>query len=406
MSGKASIQNRDIVVVGLQPWDTTIGSNCKDVALEFSKNNRVLYVNYPLDRGTLIRNRKDPKVKKRMNIIRGKEKALVQLKENLWNVYPDEIVESINWIPVEWLFTFLNKLNGKRFARSIKKAIKTLGFTNIILFDDNDIIRSFYLKELLNPTTSIYYYRDFILGVDYWKLHGTRLEPQLIAKSDVCITNSLHFASHCREFNPNTFYAGQGCNLETFMNRTDLVLPDDMAGLTGPLIGYVGALQSLRLSIEILAYMADTHPEWTIVLVGPEDEQFIASDLHQRKNVYFSGARDPEQLPAYINAFDVCLNPQLINEVTIGNYPRKIDEYLAMGKPVVATTTELMTEVFSDYTYLGITKEDYVRLTELALQENTIQKQEERKAYAATHSWENHVEQIYKAVRQVESARG
>jgi glycosyltransferase involved in cell wall biosynthesis len=405
MSGNASIQNRDIVMVGLQPWDTSIGSNCKDVALEFSRNNRVLYVNYPLDRGTLIKNRKDPKVKKRMDIIRGKENAIVQLKENLWNVYPDEIAESINWIPSEAIFTFFNKHNNKRLARSIRKAIKELGFTNIILFDDNDIIRSFYLKELLAPTTSIYYYRDYILGVDYWKLHGTKLEPLLIEKSDLCITNSLHFATYCRKYNPNTFYAGQGCNLDMFANRNDLVIPDDIAHFTGPLIGYVGALQSLRLSIDILAYIADEHPEWVIVLVGPEDEQFSVSDLHNRNNIYFTGARDPELLPAYINAFDICLNPQLINEVTIGNYPRKIDEYLAMGKPVVATTTELMTEVFSHYTYLGTTKEDYVALIEQALREDSRQKQEERKAYAATHSWENHVEEIYKAIKIVEAER-
>ena len=76
-----------------------------------------------------------------------------------------------------------------------------------------------------------------------------------------------------------------------------------------------------------------------------------------------------------------------------------------MGKPVVATTTELMTQVFSNYTYLGTTKEDYVRLTEQALRENALHKQAERKAYAATHSWENHVEEIYKAVQKVESLR-
>jgi hypothetical protein len=31
-----------------------------------------------------------------------------------------------------------------------------------------------------------------------------------------------------------------------------------------------------------------------------------------------------------------------LNETTKGNYPRKIDEYLAMGKPVVATKTIAM----------------------------------------------------------------
>jgi hypothetical protein len=33
---------------------------------------------------------------------------------------------------------------------------------------------------------------------------------------------------------------------------------------------------------------------------------------------------------------------QLSNNLTIGNYPRKIDEYLAMGKPIVATSTKTM----------------------------------------------------------------
>ena len=37
---------RDIVIIGIQAWDIEIGSNCKNIALELSKTNRVLYVNY------------------------------------------------------------------------------------------------------------------------------------------------------------------------------------------------------------------------------------------------------------------------------------------------------------------------------------------------------------------------
>ena len=193
MSSQHKIQNRDIVVVGLQPWDTTIGSNCKDIALEFSKNNRVLYVNYPLDRITLFRNTKEPNIQKRIRVIKGKEEGIVPIQENLWNLYPDEMVESINWIKSTKLFTYFNKINNQRFARSINKAIKKLGFSNFILFDDNDFMRSFYLKELLQPAISIFYYRDFLLGVDYWKVHGKLLEPQILAKSDLCLTNSVYF---------------------------------------------------------------------------------------------------------------------------------------------------------------------------------------------------------------------
>lgn len=400
MNDQKLIQGRDIVVVGQQPWDTDIGSNCRDVALEFSKHNRVLYVNYPLDRGTLWKQRKDPKVQKRLRIIRGQEDGLVELGPNLWNLYPNEMVESINWVSFPPLFNRLNRMNGKRYARSIKQALNRLNFQDIILFNDNDILRSYYLKDLLSPAISIYYYRDFILGVDYWRKHGVRLEPGIIAKSDICCTNSTYFRDNfCLPNNPRSYYVGQGCDLSLFNREHQWEKPADMLSIPSPVIGYVGALQSLRLDIDILVHMAKARPNWNIVLVGPEDEQFQASMLHKLPNVYFLGAKPPHALPQYIQYFDVCLNPQLVNEVTVGNYPRKIDEYLAMGKPVVATRTRFMEEVFHQHTYLGTSGEDYVRLTEEALKDDSAQSREARIHFASKHSWEAHVDEIYKHIK-------
>ena len=51
------IKGRDIIVMGIQPWDIEIGSNCKNIALEFAKNNRVLYVNPPMVRSTMNRDK-------------------------------------------------------------------------------------------------------------------------------------------------------------------------------------------------------------------------------------------------------------------------------------------------------------------------------------------------------------
>ncbi len=189
MPGMDEIKNRDIVVVGQQPWDTGIGSNCKNIAIEFAKNNRVLYVNSALDRITKLKHKADPKVQKRIAVINGKENGLVSIQQNLWNLYPSHLAESINWLKVRPLFNLLNKRNNRLFALSIQKAIDDLGFKNIILFNDNDMFRSFYLKELLQPAVSIYYSRDYMLAVDYWKFHGEKLEPMLIAKSDICTAN-------------------------------------------------------------------------------------------------------------------------------------------------------------------------------------------------------------------------
>ena len=73
-----NIAGSDIVIIGQQPWDTEIGSNCKDMALEMSKRNRILYVNSPLDRITRLRHRYDYKVKKGLRYY--KEKRVVWSK--------------------------------------------------------------------------------------------------------------------------------------------------------------------------------------------------------------------------------------------------------------------------------------------------------------------------------------
>lgn len=387
---------RDIVIVGQQPWDTELGSNSKNIALELSKHNRVLYVNSPLDRITWLKGINNPKVKKRLKVINGKRSGLVELQANLWNYYPDCWAESINWISNEHLFELFNKINNKRFSKSIEKALAMLQFKEYFIFNDQEIIKGFYLKEYLNPKLNIYYCRDYIIGVDYWKRHGVKLEAELIAKSDVCVSNSEYLNGYCKRYNSNSFYVGQGCDFSGFL-LDDHPEPVELLNLEGTIIGYVGMLSSVRLDIEILKYIANSYPDYNIVLVGPEDDEFRESELHDLKNVHFLGQKPSHQLPSYIQYFDLCINPQLINEITIGNYPRKVDEYLAFGKPVVASRTETM-EIFSNYTYLAGSKEEYVTLIEKALSEDSADLRSARIQYAHTHTWENSVSDIYNAI--------
>lgn len=391
------IQGRDIVVVGLQAWDVDIGSNCKNIAEEFAKNNRVLYVNYPLDWITLLRERNLPRTGSFLRKIRGRENNLVQAAENIFNLFPDTVLQSINWIKQPGVFDALNRVNNRKYAGAIQRAITLLGMRDFILFNDNDIFRPFYMKELLHPALSVYYSRDNLVGVEYWKLHGERLEPKLIQKSDVCVANSTYLADYCGKYNKDSYYVGQGCELELFDETKVGSLPDDIQRIPSPRIGYVGALNGLRLDIRCLEHIAARMPAWNIVLVGPEDEQFKASALHSMPNVFFTGRKDGSELPAYIKGFDVCLNPQAVNEVTIGNYPRKIDEYLAMGKPVVATKTDAMS-VFTGHAYLAGNPDDYAALISKAMEENTPQLAENRKMFAREHTWERSVEEIYKAM--------
>lgn len=392
------IRNWDIVVIGIQAWDIEIGSNCKNIALEFSKNNRVLYVNPPLDRITKHRYKNSPKIQHRIKVQKGKEPDLVQMNGSLWNLNPVGIVESINWIKSPWLFDLLNKRNNRIFAKAIKSAIGRLGFKDFLIFNDSSMFLGLYMKEILTPKTYVYYMRDYLTKNPYWRKNGVRLEPELIRKSDLVVNNSTLYAKYGLQFNPHSYMVGQGCDVTLFNDTDHSIDPaEDLKSCSHPIIGYVGALSGRRLDIELLAYIAKQRPEWNIVLVGPEDDAFKNSELHVLSNIHFLGSRDSSVLPNYIKGFDICINPQLVNDATIGNYPRKIDEYLAMGKPTIATVTEAM-EYFRDYTYLAVSHQDYIDLIALALSENTAEKQASRRKFANSHTWENNVGEIYKAI--------
>ncbi len=399
------IKNRDFIVIGLQALDSRIGSNCINLAYEIAKHNRVLYVNYPLDRLTLWRERHDPLIQKRKRILKKQEAALVKVNDNMWNLYPQTVLESISQLPFDNIFDALNKVNNRRFAAEIKRAADELQFSNYFIFNDSDMFRGFYLKEMLKPELYIYYTRDNLVAVDYWKRQGIRIEAALMKKSDIVVANSTYLADQARRFNPHSYYVGQGCDVSMFDKSLIEKLPDDIINIPKPIIGYIGVLYELRLDIEILLHIARSRPDWQIVLVGPEDEAFKNSVLHQQQNVWFLGPKKMDELPSYLMAFNIALNPQKLNEVTIGNYPRKIDEYLAMGKPTVATRTKAM-EVFDGYTYLAENKEQYVDMIAQALNEDNEETAKSREIFARSHTWENNVAQIYdKIIKYLQQPR-
>ncbi|MEZ7498476.1 glycosyltransferase [Flavobacterium sp. Arc3] len=394
------IKRKNIVIVGMQSWDVSIGSNCKNIATELAKNNKVIYVNVPLDRKKFLKwTFTDPNDLTRLSVLKGQSSGLIKLGDAFWSFYPKIVFESVNWLKNKKIFDFFNKLNTKRLASEIQRITEQLGFEEYILFNDSSMFRGVYLKELLSPELYIYYIRDNLITQDYFKKHGTRLEKETIKSADLVVSNSPYLRDYAKPFNSNSYYVGQGCDLELF-KPNEVAEPTDLAKIKGVKIGYIGFLTEMRLNINLLVEIAKTKTDWQIILVGPEDDAFKNSELHQISNVHFLGSKSGDELPAYIKYFDVCMNPQVVNDLTIGNYPRKIDEYLAMGKPTVATQTPTM-EIFKDYVYLGQTALDYINLIEKALKENSPEKQQQRINFAKGHTWENNVQEIYKAIQQL-----
>ncbi len=393
----SSFSTIEFVIIGLQPWDIEIGSNCKNIALELSQDFRVLYVNRALDRSSRIKYYRDQKVKNRLKAIRGKKSALELIKKNLWVYDPPVILESTGWIRSKRLFDFMSRLNSKRLAKSVMEATSRLSFKNIVILIDNDFYRGRYFKDYMPNVKTVYYIRDYLTEQPYFKKHGQRYEKYLIQESDMVLANSTYLTGYASSYNKKSFYIGQGCDLSSFRGQVRNI-PEDLKVINNPIIGYIGALLSSRLDISVIEYTAKENLDWNIVLVGPEDEGFVKSNLHNIPNIYFLGIKSKDEVPNYIANFDVCINPQAINPSTIGNYPRKIDEYLAMGKPVVATATEAMS-TFKKYVYLCDSKEEYLINIKRALNESKKSAMvDSRIELAFSHTWEDSVEKLKKYI--------
>lgn len=392
---------KDFIITSLQNWDIEIGSTIKNTALEISKENRVLYVSTPLDISTRLRgNKQSPSYIRRMDVIKGKASPLRQINKNLWVLDCPFILLSINSLPTPF-FNFFNRQNNRRLGKWIVKQAQALGFNNFIHLIDTDIYRSRYLKEYIHPAVSIYYRRDYIIGEAYWRKHGTRLEPELAASADIVLANSTRFAAELQKYNPNTYPIETGVNLELYDAFKNYELPAEMRNIPRPIIGYMGTVNSTRLDGDLLYDIIRKRPDYHFVFTGPEDDSFKRHPIHTLENVHFLGRKNTGELPAYISAYDVCINPQMVNDITDGNYPLKIDEYLAMGKPTVATNTHTMRDIFAQHTHLATNCEEWLSAIDGALTEvDNKELMRQRISFAQTHSWGHSVNKIYKIIEQ------
>ncbi|HEX3078881.1 MAG TPA: glycosyltransferase [Puia sp.] len=381
------IKGRDIVLFSSQPWNSGIAFNFKDMAFELARYNRILFVDRARDRHSILKTifsskRQQTEISATPEII----------GENFWILHPASLLESGNWSPTYNLFDFFNRTNNKRLASEIKKAIRDLNFNDCLMINDNDFFRGLYQKSLLPIRDYIFYIRDALTSQPYFRKYGPRCEMEMIQKADLVVANSRWLAEYAGQWNPNSVDIGQGCNLESFI-KDDWPEPPDMKSIPRPIAGYSGAISSLRLDEPLLLQIAQAMPDISLVLVGPADSQFDKSRLREQSNVYFLGLKPPDQTAAYVKQFTVCINPQFVNPVTIGNYPRKIDEYLAAGKPVVATATAAM-EMFREYVELCNSVEEFeiaIRKLMKRPEAGSVKSAAERREFALTHNWENSI---------------
>jgi UDP-galactopyranose mutase len=173
------------------------------------------------------------------------------------------------------------------------------------------------------------------------------LERELLASSDVVFTGGYSLYEAKKQLHPNIYPFPSSVDRPHFAQaRAVDSSPDDQAPMTRPRLGFYGVIDE-RMDLELIAAVADAHPEWSIVMVGPV-VKIDAAELPLRANIHYLGNKSYDELPVYLGGWDVALMPFAINDSTKFISPTKTPEYLAGGRPVVSTPITDVIRHYSD----------------------------------------------------------
>jgi glycosyltransferase involved in cell wall biosynthesis len=175
----------------------------------------------------------------------------------------------------------------------------------------------------------------------------------------------------------------------------------ELAGLARPVVGFSGNFLATKVDLGLLQRLAERRRDWTFLLVGParrETERALGA-LASEPNVVWVGAKPYAELPAYVAAFDVGLIPYLSNAYTQSCFPLKLYEYLAAGKPVVATGLPALAGL-PEVALVDGSADAVESAVEDALARSGEDDRERRMSVAAQNTWESRAGRLLELVEQ------
>lgn len=186
-----------------------------------------------------------------------------------------------------------------------------------------------------------------------------RLEKWSIARADLVVTVSVAFKRifSSRSCPPEKIAVVMNApDGQVFPFRSPQVQPlTREAGNKRFVIMYHGSLverNGLDLAVEALARVRETIPSAELRIFGPrtpflERVMEMAQQKGLQDAVHYLGQRQLEDLVPEIDSCDLGVIPNQRNAFTEINTPTRVFEYLAMGKPVIAPSTQGIRDYFS-----------------------------------------------------------
>jgi glycosyltransferase involved in cell wall biosynthesis len=384
------MKNENIICFA-KDWSEDPTSNNHVMTL-LARDNKVLWLNSIAMRRPTFTSRHDlRKIGRKLgSFFRGAERAA----PNLWVATPivlpfphSKLASAINrWILAVTVRYYRRKLGFREFQlwTFLPNAVEYLG--------------------KFGESLVVYYCTDS--WAHFSCLDGRKmniLEQKLMHRADLCLATSRLLMETKRGLNPRTYLSPHGVDHAHFARALapDTTVPADVARLPHPIVGFFGLIDE-RMDLDLVAFVARAHPEWSIVLIGKVIVE--TKTLEQLPNVLLLGRRAYDDLPGYCKAFDVGIIPYAVNELTRNINPIKLREYLSAGLPVVSTELPEV-KFYRDLASIVQGPTDFLAALEEATRADSPQTRHVRSGRMRGETWEARVADIGAKVLQARTER-
>jgi len=380
------LKNENIICISSIDWDFIWQGHQEIMSALAEKGNRILFIENTGVRTPGIRDisRIRSRIKNWLKGVKGIRKE----RENLY-IYSPLVLPFPYSRVARWI-------NRRLILTVLEKWMRVVDFSDPIIWTFLPAPLSLDIADSLMKKLIVYYCIDNFSVSSASAKKIRKSEERLLSRSDLVFVTSEELRDKCSKHNSSVYKFPFAVSFEKFEKTRleDTVIPDELRHIKSPIVGYVGGVHKW-IDQELIRNLAEGHPEYSFVFVGPVQTKI--STLLKLKNVYFLGKKDHERLPLFIKYFDVCTIPYLITDYTKNVYPTKLNEYLALGKPVISTSLpeiRLFNKEYDDVVYVAENAKVFSEHIKKAVGEDESSFVNKRIDVAQKNSWESRIEKM------------
>ncbi len=353
------LKDRDIICISSIDWGFIWQGHQEIMSALADNGNRVLFIE---NTGIRTPNLGDlPRLKSRIYNWLHSVKGIRKERENLY-IYSPLILP----FPYSRIARWINR---HLVVSVIERWVKSSGFSNPIIWTFLPTGLVLDIINSLDPKLVVYYCIDNLAASSLQARRIKITEDKLLRKADLVFVTAKSLYDRCSGINGNVHVFPYGVNMTVYEKARGSAInkPAGMDDIKHPIIGYVGGIHKW-IDFSLVKSLAEASPDKSFVFVGPLQRKI--DEFKNIRNVHFLGQKNYEELPSYVANFDICFIPYMITDYTRNVYPTKLNEYLAVGKPVISTPlpeVEAFNMRHKETVCIGQSVEEFLRLIDSSL---------------------------------------